>query len=105
MAEKWKDRLTDQLCTAFLSLKTPDEVYRFLEDVSTVGEIRTLAHRLENARLFERRAHVSSDRATDGGKHGDDQPYKEIFGIWFRWVQARSGTDRERGLRAKSLGL
>lgn len=52
MAEKWKDRLTDQLCTAFLSLKTPDEVYRFLEDVSTVGEIRTLAHRLENARLL-----------------------------------------------------
>ena len=52
MAEKWKDRLTDQLCAAFLSLKTSDEVYRFLEDVATVGEIRALVHRLETARLL-----------------------------------------------------
>ena len=52
MAEKWKDRLTDQLCDAFLSLKTSEEVYRFLGDVATVGEIRSLANRLETARLL-----------------------------------------------------
>lgn len=52
MAEKWKDELTDQLCRAFLSLRTIDEVYRFLEDVATIGEIRALAQRLEVARLL-----------------------------------------------------
>jgi len=52
MAEKWKDRLTGQLCASFLSLKTTDEIYRFLEDVATIGEIRSLAQRLETARLL-----------------------------------------------------
>lgn len=52
MAEKWKDRLTGQLCASFLSLKTTEEIYRFLEDVATIGEIRSLAQRLETARLL-----------------------------------------------------
>ena len=52
MTEKWKDKLTDQLCRALLSLETPDEVYCFLEDVATIGEIRALAQRLEVARLL-----------------------------------------------------
>lgn len=52
MAEKWKDRLTDQLCLALLSLKTSEEAYAFLEDVATIGEIRALAQRLEVSRLL-----------------------------------------------------
>jgi TrpR-related protein YerC/YecD len=52
MLEKWKDRLTDQLCQAFLSLQTPEEVYSFLEDVATIGEIRALSQRLEVSRLL-----------------------------------------------------
>ena len=40
MTEKWKDRLTDQLCKAFLVLENIDEVYNFLEDAATIGEIR-----------------------------------------------------------------
>ncbi|HRW87058.1 MAG TPA: YerC/YecD family TrpR-related protein [Thermovirgaceae bacterium] len=52
MAEKWKDRLTDQLCKAVLSLETIDDVYRFLEDIATIGEIRALAQRLEVAKLL-----------------------------------------------------
>jgi TrpR-related protein YerC/YecD len=52
MTEKWKDKLTDQLCKAILSLETPEEVYCFLEDVATIGEIRALAQRLEVARLL-----------------------------------------------------
>ena len=52
MAEKWKDRLTDQLCKAILVLETEEEVYRFLEDIATIGEIRALAQRLEVARLL-----------------------------------------------------
>jgi len=52
MAEKWKDRLTDQLSKAILSLKTVDDVYRSLEDIATIGEIRALAQRLEVAKLL-----------------------------------------------------
>jgi TrpR-related protein YerC/YecD len=52
VSEKWKDRLTDQLCKALLSLKSEDEAYRFLEDVATIGEIIAFAQRLEVARLL-----------------------------------------------------
>ncbi len=52
MTEKWKDGLTDQLCNSFLSLQDAGEVYSFLEDIATIGEIRALAQRLEVARLL-----------------------------------------------------
>ncbi|HPI98452.1 MAG: helix-turn-helix domain-containing protein [Synergistales bacterium] len=52
MVEKWKDRLTDQLSEAILALEDPEEVYCFLEDIATIGEIRALAQRLEVARLL-----------------------------------------------------
>ncbi|GHS95412.1 DNA-binding transcriptional regulator [Synergistales bacterium] len=52
MAVNWKDSLTDKLCDAFLQLKTPNEMYAFLEDVATIGEVKALAQRLEVARLL-----------------------------------------------------
>ena len=52
MAENWKDALTDKLCEAFLTLETAGEVYAFLEDVATIGEIKALSQRLEVARLL-----------------------------------------------------
>lgn len=53
--ERWKDSLTDQLCKALLTLKDEAEVYAFLEDVATIGEIRSWAQRLEVARLLRQR--------------------------------------------------
>ena len=52
MADKWKDALTDKLCEAFLTLKTVEEMYAFLEDVATIGEVKALAQRLEVAKLL-----------------------------------------------------
>jgi len=52
MAEKWKDALTDKLCEAFLTLKTAEEMYAFIGDIATIGEIRALAQRLEVAKLL-----------------------------------------------------
>ena len=52
MAENWKDALTDKLCDAFLKLETREEIYNFLEDVATIGEIKALSQRLEVARLL-----------------------------------------------------
>lgn len=50
---KLKDKLTDQLCTAILSLTTVEECYQFFEDVCTIGELKAMAQRLEVARLLK----------------------------------------------------
>jgi TrpR-related protein YerC/YecD len=49
---KLKDPLVDRLWEAVLSLRTPEECYRFFEDVCTVAEIKAMAQRLEIARLL-----------------------------------------------------
>ena len=48
----WRDEQTDNLCRAFLNLKNIEEVYNFLEDIATVGEIKSMAQRLEVAKLL-----------------------------------------------------
>jgi TrpR-related protein YerC/YecD len=53
MTQNWQDELSNQLCDAFLQLKTREEVYAFLEDVATISEIRALSQRLEVARLLD----------------------------------------------------
>lgn len=50
---KLKDELNDRLCEAFLSLKTQEEVYQFFEDLCTVHELKSMAQRLEVARMLE----------------------------------------------------
>ena len=54
MPEKnsWRDEYTNSLCRAFLDLKDIEEVYKFLEDLATIGEIKSMAQRLEVARLL-----------------------------------------------------
>ncbi len=47
-----KDPLIDQLCQAILSLKNLEECYRFLEDISTISELKAWAQRLEVARML-----------------------------------------------------
>lgn len=55
---KLKDALTDRFCQAILTLRTPEECYRFFEDVCTVQELKAMAQRLEIARLlFEGRTY------------------------------------------------
>jgi len=54
MTNNWKDNLTDQLCEAFLLIKNKEEMYAFLEDVATIGEIKALSQRLEVAILLSR---------------------------------------------------
>jgi TrpR-related protein YerC/YecD len=46
-------RELDELAEAILSLRTTDEVKRFLRDVCTRGELEALAHRWLIARLLE----------------------------------------------------
>ena len=43
---------TDRLIRAILAVETPEEGYRFLEDVCTVKEITDMAQRLKVAKLL-----------------------------------------------------
>lgn len=43
----------DELAEAVLSLRTPDEVRRFLRDLCTLPELEALAHRWQTVKLLE----------------------------------------------------
>jgi TrpR-related protein YerC/YecD len=49
---KLKDKFTDQLFEAILLLNNKEECYKFFEDISTVNELKSLAQRLEVARML-----------------------------------------------------
>lgn len=50
--DKLRGQSLDQLFEAILSLKDTEECYRFFDDLCTMGEIQSLAQRLEVARML-----------------------------------------------------
>lgn len=61
-----KNKATDDLFEAILTLKNVDECYKFFEDVCTVKEIQAISQRLEVAKmLLEKR--VYSDIVKETG--------------------------------------
>jgi TrpR-related protein YerC/YecD len=48
-----KEPLTDQLVQAVLLLANEEECYQFFEDVCTISEIKSMAQRLEVARMLK----------------------------------------------------
>ena len=50
---KLKDELNDRLFEAILTLDSIDDCYHFFEDICTVSELRSLAQRLEVAKMLE----------------------------------------------------
>ena len=55
MNSKIKDELTDELFEAILTLQNIDECYAFFEDICTVNEIKSLAQRLEVAKMLQQK--------------------------------------------------
>ncbi|WP_418792518.1 YerC/YecD family TrpR-related protein [Phosphitispora sp. TUW77] len=53
VTSKLKDPLLDRLFEAVLCLEESDECYRFFEDICTVAELKSLAQRLEVAKMLE----------------------------------------------------
>lgn len=49
---KWKDENTDLLVKTLLSLKDEEEVYRLLDDLCTISEIKAMAQRIHVAQLL-----------------------------------------------------
>lgn len=48
-----RDKFTDQLFKAILLLENEEECYCFFEDICTVNEIKSIAQRLEVARMLQ----------------------------------------------------
>ena len=49
----WRTREMEDLFETILSLRRRDEVERFLRDLCTLGELETLSHRWEVAKLLD----------------------------------------------------
>jgi len=49
---KLKDSFTDKLFEAILLLESEEECYQFFEDICTVSELKSIAQRLEVARML-----------------------------------------------------
>ena len=50
--DKLRGKALDQLFNSILSLKDLEECYRFFDDLCTMGELQSLAQRLEVARML-----------------------------------------------------
>ncbi len=51
--DKLRDATMDQLFQAILSLETLEECYRFFDDLCTIAELKSLAQRLQVARMLQ----------------------------------------------------
>lgn len=49
---KIKDEHVDKLFESILMLKDMEECYRFFEDIATINEVKSLAQRLEVAKML-----------------------------------------------------
>lgn len=52
--DKLRDNEMDRLFAAILSLQSMEECYQFFDDLCTIGEIQSLAQRLEVARMLRK---------------------------------------------------
>lgn len=55
MNSKIKDSNTDLLFKAILKLETPEECYRFFEDLCTVQELKAMSQRIVVARMLKQK--------------------------------------------------
>ncbi|MGB4199196.1 MAG: YerC/YecD family TrpR-related protein [Tepidanaerobacteraceae bacterium] len=63
--EKLKDPYVDMLFDAILLLENREECYRFFEDICTIGEVQSMAQRLQVAKMLkEGRTYIEIAQAT-----------------------------------------
>jgi len=49
---KFEDEMLNRLFEAVLLLRSKEECYRFFEDICTIGELKSMAQRLEVAKML-----------------------------------------------------
>jgi len=107
----WRDEHTNNLCRAFLDLKDIEEVYKFLEDLATIGEIKSMAQRLEVAKslddfLKEKSDYDASKIALDNRRASSSLheflEHKGALSVIVAIGSERGWTERERDLLEKN---
>ena len=64
-ASKFKSSDMDELFRAVLSLKNEEECYRFFEDICTINELKSIAQRLQVAKmLYEKKTYNEIEEVT-----------------------------------------
>jgi TrpR-related protein YerC/YecD len=56
MTDPWRNTAFDELCDAFLELRTRDEAAAFLRDICSLHELEALSHRWQAARMLDQGA-------------------------------------------------
>ena len=83
--QKIKTDAVDHLFDAILTLKSPEECYKFFEDVCTINELLSLSQRYEVAKML-REAKLSGDCGQDRGIHSNHQQGEPVPELWKRWI-------------------
>lgn len=76
-----KNGQTDLLMKALLSLESTDEAYRFFEDLCTIAEIKSMAQRIEVAKMPPRTCHLSGN-CRQTGHPRNHQPRQPGAALW-----------------------
>lgn len=63
---KLENKEMDFLCDAILSLETKEDVYRFLDDICTINEIKDLEQRLQVAKMLKQKRTYLDIASTTG---------------------------------------
>jgi uncharacterized protein YerC len=79
MNKKIKTEAVDHLFDAILTLKTPDECYKFFEDVCTINELLSLSQRYEVAKMLQ---DLPGDCGENRRIHRYHQPSKPFAELW-----------------------
>ena len=87
MNKKIKTEAVDHLFDAILTLKDPEECYKFFEDVCTINELLSLSQRYEVAKMLrEEKTGASTatisrvNRSLNYGSDGYDMVFERLLG-------------------------
>lgn len=90
--DKLRQKEVDNLFAAILTLKSIEECYNFFDDLCTVGEIKSLAQRLEVARMLKEEYTYNQIEADTGASTATISQGETVPPLWNRRIYHGIGT-------------
>ncbi len=88
MNGKIHDKNTDFLFQAILALETPEECYRFFDDLCTVPELKAMSQRLAVAHMLSHKQVYSDIVAETGASTATISRVNRSLKLWQRWLRS-----------------
>ena len=82
MNKKIKTEAVDHLFDAILTLKDPEECYKFFEDVCTINELLSLSQRYEVAKMLREGKTYLEIAEKDRSIYSYHQPCEPFSELW-----------------------